>query len=552
MTDPSLNERLRNLPGVDDVLNSTHFDFLRQILPHSVLVSVIRDVLDDARTELRESEANSEQFSTDSLALEAATTAARMLKPSLRRVINATGVIIHTNLGRSVLAKSAIDAVDQVSLGYSTLEYDVDGMCRGSRHDHCERLICALTGAEAAIAINNNAAAVMMILSEFAEDKEAIVSRGELIEIGGSFRIPDIMELSRATMVEVGTTNKTHISDYERAITENTAMLLKVHTSNYRLVGFTESVSGHDLRRIADTANKKRDGNNNDAPHILVYEDLGSGALLNLPLDDEHAEPTVKDALASGCDLVSFSGDKLLGGPQAGIIVGSKELIDRLKNNPLARVLRLDKMTIAALEATLRLYLDPDTARKEIPTLAMLDRSVEYVHKSADALAKRITQAVPKNCVKVEVIPEVSRAGGGSLPMHDIDTYVVQVSFLKGNAQECEEYLVRKNSTPIIARIKQENILFDTRTLISDEEADGIADGLVAYFASLKNDGAHKETAKKETASSTSSATSGKRKTASTHAKSDKAGNKTKPAANSSRTTKPANRSTTKNTSKKA
>ncbi len=549
MANSSLNERLRSLPGVDDVLNSAHFDFLQQILPHTVLVSVIRDVLDDARTELREDKTDSMQNSTESLALKAATAAARMLNPSLRRVINATGVIIHTNLGRSVLAKSAIDAVERISLGYSTLEYDIEDMCRGSRHSHCERLICALCGAEAAIAINNNAAAVMMILSEFAAGKEAIVSRGELIEIGGSFRIPDIMELSRATMVEVGTTNKTHISDYEHAITENTAMLLKVHTSNYRLVGFTESVSGHDLRHIADAANKERGRKNNDASRILVYEDLGSGALLNLPIDDEHAEPTVKDALASGCDLVSFSGDKLLGGPQAGIIVGSKKLIDRLKNNPLARVLRLDKMTIAALEATLRLYLDPETARKEIPTLAMLNKSAEDVHKSADALAKRITQTVPKNCIKVEVIPEISRAGGGSLPMHDIDTYVVQVSFLKGNAQTCEEYLVRKNTTPIIARIKQENILFDTRTLISEEEPDEIADGLAAYFASLKNDGTHKEEAKKK---AKPHASPSKHKTTGTHAKSEKADGKPKRAADSSQTTSRTNTNTPKNTSKKA
>ncbi len=549
MTDPSLNDRLRNLPGVDDVLNSTHFDFLRQILPHTVLVSVIRDVLDDARTELREDKANRLQCSTESLALKAATAAAGMLKPSLRRVINATGVIIHTNLGRSVLAKSAVDAVEQVSLGYSTLEYDIDNMSRGNRHSHCEHLICALTGAEAAIAVNNNAAAVLMVLSEFAAGKEAIVSRGELIEIGGSFRIPDIMELSRAIMVEVGTTNKTHISDYEHAVTENTTMLLKVHTSNYRLVGFTDSVSGHDLRRIADAANKKRGGKNNDLPRILVYEDLGSGALLNLPPDDEHDEPTVKEALGSGCDLVSFSGDKLLGGPQAGIIVGSKELIDRLKNNPLARALRLDKMTIAALEATLRLYLDPETARKEIPTLTMLNKSTDNVHKSADALAKRITQAVPKDCIKVEVVPEISRAGGGSLPMHDIDTYVVQVSFLKGNAQACEEYLVQKNTTPIIARIKQENILFDTRTLINDEELNEIADGLAAYFAALINDGTRKEKTKKETKPHTAT---NKRKTTGTQAKSGKADNKQKRVANSSQTTNRTTKSAPKKSSKKA
>ena len=267
-------------------------------------------------------------------------------------MINATGIVVHTNLGRSPLADEAVSAVSDVARGYSTLEYDTDAMARGSRHDHVERLICTLTGAEAALAVNNNAAAVMMVLHEFARGHEAVVSRGELVEIGGSFRVPDIMELSQARMVEVGTTNKTHAVDYERAIGADTSMLLKVHPSNYRVVGFAESVSARDLRPLADAENARRTASGEPgAGELLVYEDQGSGAFLNLDAFGAYAEPTVAESLQAGCDLVSFSGDKLLGGPQAGIIVGAKRFIDRLKKNPYARAMRLDKMTLAALEA---------------------------------------------------------------------------------------------------------------------------------------------------------------------------------------------------------
>lgn len=457
------------------MLDAPEMTALAAILPREMITDAARQEISAVRDEIIRSK-GAMDVPTD-LVQRAAKRALGLLAPSLRRVINATGVIIHTNLGRSPLAKEAVDAVVEAATGYSTLEYDVKSMARGSRHAHCEKLICALTGAEAAIAVNNNAAAVLMVLSEFAAGKEAVVSRGELVEIGGSFRIPDIMALSGAKMVEVGTTNKTHAYDYERAITPETAMLLKVHTSNYRLVGFTEAVSAREMRRIADQADEGRDA------RILVFEDLGSGALLPSKALGDNAEPTAGEALKLGCDLVSFSGDKLLGGPQAGIVIGSKKLIDRLKSNPLARAMRLDKMTLAALEATLRLYLDPERAREEIPTLKMLEAPAEKLRARAEELARKITAAMPECAADVDVVEEVSRAGGGSLPMYDIPTYAVRMRFRQGDAQSCEEHLVKHGAIPIVARIKHEAVLFDVRTLVRADEADDIAASLKAYFA---------------------------------------------------------------------
>ena len=484
MAPNALNARLRTLPSVEEVLESPDVKALADKLPRPLVADAARDALDEIRRAVLDSGGASD-VPTD-VPARAAHRARALLDPSLRRVVNASGVVIHTNLGRSALADEAVAAVVEAARGYSTLEYDVERMQRGSRHAHCERLICALTGAEAAIAVNNNAAAVMLVLSEFAAGHEAIVSRGELVEIGGSFRIPDIMELSGARMVEVGTTNKTHPFDYERAVTDDTAMLLKVHTSNYQLLGFTESVDARTLRRIADTAeaDRRRDAGGGAAGgRVLVYEDLGSGALLGAEVLGEHAEPTAGEALAAGCDLVSFSGDKLLGGPQAGIVVGSKELISRLKANPLARALRLDKMTIAALEATLRLYLDPARAREKIPTLRLLASSADEVRERARELARRIEAAIPPDCAAVDVVPEISRAGGGALPMHDIDTFAVRVAPAHATAQACEEFLVKRNPVPVIARIKQEALLFDVRTLLSDGELDEVACALAACFS---------------------------------------------------------------------
>ena len=470
---------LRSLPQVEETLQHALVRPMADLLPHATLVETVRAAIDEARQAILEGALTS--VDADEIAASARMRALALQNPSLRRVVNASGVVIHTNLGRSVLAPSAVEAVMQVARGYSTLEYDTAAMARGSRHDHCEQLICALTGAEAAIAVNNNAAAVMMVLAEFAQGHEAVVSRGEQVEIGGSFRIPDIMAQSHATMVEVGATNKTHLSDYENAVTPDTAMVLKVHTSNYRMIGFTESVSVKDLHGLAREENARRAEAGNDL-RLMVYEDQGSGAFLHLDAFGEYAEPTVAASLKLGADLVSFSGDKLLGGPQAGIIVGRKSYIDRLKKNPLARAMRLDKMTLAALEATLRLYLEPERAMREVPTIAMLAAPAEDVRPRAEALARAIENKVPDDLATVEIVPEISRAGGGALPMCDIATWCVQVSFRQGNALDCDRHLVSERALPVIGRLKKEALLFDARTVLSDEEVGEIATALGEYF----------------------------------------------------------------------
>lgn len=488
------HDMLRSLPKIEEILRSTRVESLLERLPRPLVADLVRDTVERTRAEIlagTRGECDSETIIDDVIAH-----ALALEHPSLRRVINASGVIVHTNLGRSVLADAAVEAVTSVARGYSTLEYNPAALARGSRHDHCEKLICALTGAEAAIAVNNNAAAVMMVLTEFAAGGEAIVSRGELVEIGGSFRVPDIMRLSNADMVEVGTTNKTHIPDYEHALTDHTAMLLKVHPSNYRMIGFTESVGLHDLHTLANRENARReqawehgvtDSRDTESINrdVLVYEDQGSGAFVRLACFGSYAEPTVAESLDQGADLVSFSGDKLLGGPQAGIIVGSKHLIDRLKKNPLARVLRLDKMTLAALEATLRLYLDEQCALSEIPTLRMLSEPAEAVWKRAETLMAALEQSLPPRCATVSVIPEIARAGGGALPMCDIDTYAVQVTFLRGNALDCERYLVAGRPIPIICRLKKETLLCDARTLVDPYEITEITAAFTEYFTRM-------------------------------------------------------------------
>ena len=467
---------LRKLPQIEEVLHHASLADLTGV-PRDIVVDAVRGVVDEFRQKILGGGAPDVEIGV--IAQLAAARAQNLTRPSLRRVINASGVIVHTNLGRSVMATEAIEAVNDVIAGYSTLEYDVEHMARGSRHDHCEPLICALTGAEAAIAVNNNAAAVMMVLSVFASGQEAIVSRGEQVEIGGSFRIPDIMEQSGARMVEVGTTNKTHLRDYERALSDDTAMVLKVHPSNYRMTGFTESVAIHDLRGLVD-AHREKTGN-----RALVYEDQGSGAFMRLSVFGDYAEPAVAESLAAGADLVSFSGDKLLGGPQAGIIVGKADLIAQLKESPLARVLRLDKMTLAALEATLRIYLEPDEAQSKIPTVRMLVEEADSVLERAMALRESIMRRVSDDDIQLEIVPEISRAGGGALPMCDIRTYALQVSFSRGNAQDCGRFLTTQCPVPIVARIHADSVLLDARTILNSEEIDVIAAGLALYFSQL-------------------------------------------------------------------
>ncbi len=469
---------LRSLPQIEEVLRHDAMTRALDVVPHDAAAGAARAAVEDVRRAILEGAIA--QASLDDIARDAARRVEALTQRSLRRVVNASGVIVHTNLGRSMLAQEAIDAVDDVIRGYSTLEYSLEDMARGSRHDHCESLICTLTGAEAAIAVNNNAAAVLMVLSQFASGRQAVVSRGELVEIGGSFRIPDIMALSDAQMVEVGTTNKTHVADYERAVTEETGMLLKVHPSNYRMIGFTESVGIAQLRAIAD----KHASNGGHRP--LVYEDQGSGALLALDAFGSYAEPTVRASIEAGADLVSFSGDKLLGGPQAGIIVGRRELIDQLKASPLARALRLDKMTLAALEATLRLYLSPERALESIPTLRMLTESADSVRTRAEELHALVAKRVSRKLAEFSIVPEVSRAGGGALPMCDIPTFALEVRFARGCAQDCERFLVQDCPVPIVARISRETLLCDARTLTDPDELKLVASGIISYFEQLR------------------------------------------------------------------
>lgn len=486
---------LRSLPQVEELLHHQALVTLLGVLPRDLVVDLARGAIDSARSSILKG--GKPDCSNDALAYEVLRQTLQLEKPSLRRVVNASGVIVHTNLGRSPLPESAVAAVEEVARGYSTLEYDCAHMARGSRHDHYERLICMLTGAEAAIAVNNNAAAVMMVLAEFARGHEAVISRGELVEIGGSFRVPDIMALSGARMVEVGTTNKTHPRDYERAVGDDTALFVKVHPSNFRMSGFTESVGARELRRLADRLSGREvaDGvagvagaadavgaaGASGARRILVYEDLGSGALTEIKADGLR-ETTVREALAEGADLVSFSCDKLLGGPQAGIIVGKKSLVDALKQSPYARVLRLDKMSIAALEATLRLYLDDASARELVPTVRMLTETAEQVLPRTQAVRDKLATVLSPDDVDLSIEQDTSRAGGGALPMCDIPTYVVRVTFKRGDAQACERHLVSGRDVPVIARISNECILLDGRTILDSSEVTEVAQAFKEYF----------------------------------------------------------------------
>lgn len=451
------NALLRGLPKTDEVLARPELAECVREHPRAIVVDAVRGAIDDARARILAGEALA--YSAEDAARDAVGRAVLAARPSLRRVINASGIIVHTNLGRSVLSEAAARAVDDVARHYSTLEFDVESGERGSRHVHCESLLCALTGAEAAMAVNNNAAAVMMGLAAFARGKEAIVSRGQLVEIGGSFRIPDIMRESGATMVEVGATNKTHLADYEAAITVNTGLILKVHSSNYRVVGFTAEVPVNELVELG-----ARHG-------VPVMEDQGSGVLVDLRKYGLPYEPTVRESIEQGAAFVSCSGDKLLGGPQAGIIVGRHDIIAKLKKHPMARALRLDKMTLAALEATLRAYLDEERAIAEIPTLRMLTMPIDECRTRAAELAARIGTALGE-AAEVGVIDEVARAGGGAMPLADIPTAVVTIAPYACSAAELERRLRLGAEPAIITRVNQDRVLIDPRTLVSAEEWD--------------------------------------------------------------------------------
>lgn len=419
--------------------------------PASLVADALREAVALMRADIMKGLAGSAVSCEIAAVLDRAASLLRVKQATrLVRVINATGVVLHTGLGRSVLADEAVERITQVARGYCSLEIVMDSGQRGKRGSYVEQLLCRLTGAEAAFVVNNNAAATMMVLHGLAKDREVIVSRGQLIEIGGSYRLPEVMSAGGAILREVGTTNKTHLRDYEDAICDKTAMIMHVHTSNYRVVGFTETPGVPELVQLARR-------------HKLpMFDDLGSGAIL---ADDVWAaadEPTVYDSLRHGADFVSFSGDKLLGGPQAGILLGKKAIIDALRRDPMARALRIDKLTIAALEATLELYLTPEAAKRRIPLLASLCESIDVLRQRAEALAAKMKAALPGDAF--EVAEDESFAGGGSLPAWPFPTAVVRWRAGGASLDELARRL-RVGEPAVLPRIKDDAIVFDLRTL---------------------------------------------------------------------------------------
>lgn len=437
---------LAGLPSVDVLLKQIEPSY-----PHGKAKEAIQNILASLRQEVL---AGTRQDLIDQA--EVLTMIEKQLAEkqfSLRRVINGTGTVVHTNLGRSSLSEKTRGQLLATSFHYSNLEFDIESGKRGSRYSHLVSIVKKLTGAEDILVVNNNAAAVLLVLSTLTQEKEVLVSRGELVEIGGAFRIPDVITSSGGTIVEVGTTNKTHLADYERALTEDTGAILKVHTSNYRIIGFTESPELNDLAELA---------HENGLPLI---NDLGSGLLLDMRPFGLPYEPTVKEVLDQGCDIVTFSGDKLLGGPQAGIIVGKREYIEKMKKNQLLRALRIDKMTLSALEATLSLYLDEKEALKSVPTLQMISLSEEDCREKATELAAMLQ---PITELSVEIEKDSSKIGGGSYPEHLLPTYAVVLSSDRFTADELQEKL-RLSGTPIISRIKNERNYLDLRTIAVEE-----------------------------------------------------------------------------------
>lgn len=442
-----MNEQLlRKLPKVDELLRDPGMESLRAEYPEQTITEGVRSVISLLRQDLLAGRADSLP-SRETLMRQIAAQVRRSALPSLRRVINGTGIVLHTNLGRACMSGKAAQAAYDAARGYSTLEYNVATGGRGLRYSHVEELICRLTGAESALVVNNNAAAVLLVLSSMTAGGQVPVSRGELVEIGGSFRVPDIMEACGATLKEVGTTNKTHLFDYERAICPETKALMKVHTSNYRIVGFTEKPT---LAEMVELGHKYG---------LPVIEDLGSGSLVNLEQFGLHDEPTVQDSIRAGVDVVSFSGDKLLGGPQAGIIIGKKQYVDKMKKHPLTRAMRVDKMTLAALEATLRSYDNGTYA--DIPTVAMLSVSNDTLKQKAGVLLDALSHAG----IPAQITPVEGQVGGGSVPTQTIPSWAVA---LEGNLDSLEEKL-RTGETPIVGRIHNNRYLLDVRTLWAED-----------------------------------------------------------------------------------
>ncbi len=446
---PDKQLQLKSLPGVDHILTLAETDdrFIR--VPRSLVLESVRRAIDDIRTQILEHRPL--VVSDEAIIKQAALLAARKMKNRLGPLINATGVVLHTNLGRAVLCREALDNIVAVSSSYSNLELNLSTGKRGIRYEAIEALICELTGAQAAMAVNNNAGAVLLALNTLAQGRQVIVSRGELVEIGGAFRVPDVMIKSGCILKEVGTTNRTHPHDYTHAITEETGLLLKVHTSNYKIEGFTTSVSLKDVVGIG-----KSHG-------IPVMEDLGSGTLIDLSAFGLPSEPPVSEQVASGADVVTFSGDKLLGGPQAGIIVGTKQCLDQIRANPLTRALRIDKMTLAGLEATLKLYRDTRVAVEKIPTLKMLTLPYEQICQDAEVLLSLVTEAVGDRA-ELALADMTSRPGGGSCPGLTLPTRCLTIRPETMSVTSLDKQL-RAFDPPVMGRIENNCFIIDPRTL---------------------------------------------------------------------------------------
>ena len=449
-------ELLRKLPKIDEMLQDEHLIFFTEIMPRQVVVETLREVIDMVRREIIDGR-REEIPAVEELAGLVKQRVFEEQGKSLRRVINATGVVLHTNLGRANLSRRACESVLEAAGYYSNLEYDIKKGSRGSRHDHVEQLIRKITGAQAVMVVNNNAAATMLCLSALARGKEVITSRGELVEIGGSFRIPEIMEESGAHLLEVGATNKTKPADYRKAFHgEMTGAFLKVHTSNYKIVGFTQEVSIRELAALRDESEEFS---------VPVIYDMGSGLMTDLS-GCGIGEPTVTEALKEGADVVLFSGDKLLGGPQCGVVIGKKEYVDRMKSHPMARAFRVDKMTLAALEATFFEYQDSKRAMREIPVLRMITETGIRLKEKAEKLCGQLSEAAPSLEFMVE--PCRDQVGGGSAPLVMLEGYAVTVSGEDFNVERSER-LLRKEELPIIARVARDKLWLSVRTIEETE-----------------------------------------------------------------------------------
>ena len=449
------NMLYRSIPKVDVLLENPDIVTLIENHHRDVVVDVIREEIDKLRNFIKENDdVNLIETKINNLIENIKISTEKVYSYNIKKVINGTGTILHTNLGRAIISKKHADYLSEVVTSYSNLEYNLEEGKRGERYSHFEKLICKITGAEAAMAVNNNAAAVMLVLSSMAAEKEVIVSRGELVEVGGKFRIPDVMKSSNAHLVEIGTTNKTHLEDYEDAISENTGAFLKVHTSNFKILGFTESVSIEELCKL---------GREKDIP---VIEDIGSGVLIDLSEYGLEYEPTVQDSIKAGVDVVSFSGDKLLGGPQAGIIVGKKKYIDKMKKNPLTRAFRIDKFTATILEMIFHEYLNEEDAIKNIPVLSLITKDLKEIEKNTNDLFNKIEKL--KDVADINVEDTLSQIGGGSLPAERIKSKSVTIMPKNISTQSLEAKL-RAGKNPVVGRISEEKLILDMRTVLEDE-----------------------------------------------------------------------------------